>query len=509
MVMTKSKYVDTAAIIQVIGAVFKNPNLLDDERYFFSEEDFPERFHKILFGSIFNLHQLGAKVINIGTIEDYLIQRPNILAIYKNNKGREYLEEITNKNITGAFDFYYGRVKKMSLFRAYESIGLDLSWLYDVDNFLDAKKKQQQEDFIDNQSLEQLAELIDDKIAGIRLKYVDNATEVAKQAGNGILQLVDRLEAEPAIGYPLFGPIINSIVRGARLRKFYLRSAATGIGKSRSMIADACNFACNEIYMNGGWQPNGTKEPTLFITTEQELEEIQTMMLAFVSEVDEEHILKGEYLKGEKERVVKAANIIADSPLYIHLLPNFNMQDIENTIKKNVREYGIKYVAHDYIHSSMAILSEISSKAGVKGLREDNILFMISTRLKDLCNEYGIFIISSTQLNGEYRDARIFDQNLLRGSKAVADKIDVGSHLLEVTKEDLEALQPLLERQGWEQPAIKMAIYKNRGNKINNVLVWCKARREVCRIEPMFVTNYNYEPITVQDIQINVIERNS
>lgn len=80
---------------------------------------------------------------------------------------------------------------------------------------------------------------------------------------------------------------------------------------------------------------------------------------------------------------------------------------------------------------------------------------------------------------------------------------------MEVTKEDLEALRPLLERQGWEQPAIKMAIYKNRGNKINNVLVWCRARREVCRIEPMFVTNYNYEPVTIQDLQINVIERNS
>ena len=63
----------------------------------------------------------------------------------------------------------------------------------------------------------------------------------------------------------------------------------------------------------------------------------------------------------------------------------------------------------------MAILSEISSRAGVKGLREDNILFMISTRLKDLCNEFGIFIISSTQLNGEVRDAKVFDQNLLRG----------------------------------------------------------------------------------------------
>lgn len=90
----------------------------------------------------------------------------------------------------------------------------------------------------------------------------------------------------------------------------------------------------------------------------------------------------------------------------------------------------------------------------------------------------------------------------------VKRKIDYGAHLLDVTKEDLEALQPLIDRQGFEKPAIKMAVYKNRGNKINNVLVWCRARREVCRIEPIFITNYNYEPIAIQDLKINVIERN-
>ena len=125
--MAKSKFVDTAAIIQVIGAVFKNPALLDDERYFFNEQDFPEKFHKILFGSIFNLHQLGVESVTVDTIEDYLEQRPNSFAIYKTNKGREYLQEISDKNIDSAFEYYYNRVKKMSLFRAYDELGLDLT----------------------------------------------------------------------------------------------------------------------------------------------------------------------------------------------------------------------------------------------------------------------------------------------------------------------------------------------------------------------------------------------
>ena len=36
----------------------------------------------------------------------------------------------------------------------------------------------------------------------------------------------------------------------------------------------------------------------------------------------------------------------------------------------------------------MKILSEVSSKTGIKGLREDNVLFMLSIKLKDLCNQH-------------------------------------------------------------------------------------------------------------------------
>ena len=76
--------------------------------------------------------------------------------------------------------------------------------------------------------------------------------------------------------------------------------------------------------------------------------------------------------------------------------------------------------SHDYIHSSIKILSEIGSKANIK-LREDNILFMLSTRLKDLCNKYGVFIMSATQLSGDWMTSSEPNQNLLRGAKSIAD----------------------------------------------------------------------------------------
>lgn len=269
------------------------------------------------------------------------------------------------------------------------------------------------------------------------------------------------------------------------------------------MIADICYIGCSKIYdENFGWINTGVAQPSLFITTEQDKSEVQTMMLAFLSNVNEEHILNGEYEEGEKDRVLEAARILTESPLYLEELPDFSLQDIENVIRKNIREHNILYVAHDYIHTSMKILEEITRRSGGVKLREDNILFMLSNKLKDICNQEGIFIISGTQLSGDWKNEKIPDQNLLRGAKSIADKIDYGSILLNVTDEDLLALNDLLVKGGWENPTIKMSIYKNRRGRYKGVVLWCKANLGCCRIEPMFCTTYNYELIPVDDMRV-------
>lgn len=277
---------------------------------------------------------------------------------------------------------------------------------------------------------------------------------------------------------------------------------------TRSMVADACNFACNKLYNldQQKWLNNGIKEPTLFITTEQDADEIQTMMLAFLSGVNEEHILNGEYLDGEEERVRQAGSYLKEAPLFIEELPDFSLQDVEDVIRKNIREHGVKYVIHDYIHTSLKILEEITRRSGGVKLREDNILFMLSTKLKDLCNQLGVFILSATQLNGQYTESDTPDQNLLRGAKSIADKIDVGYIILNVKNEDLVALNPILKSNLFDIPTIKLSIYKNRRGRYKSVYLWCKADLGCCRIDPLFCTNYNYEILSINDTDIQVTE---
>ena len=341
-----SKYVDTTAIMQVIGCVFNTPQLLDfTDKYTITDNDFPDEFHKTVFGAIYKIHGLGAQHVGLENLADFFASRPKSAAIYKTNNGEKWLLQVSDNANQLSFDYYYGRLKKMSLLRAYDNYGIDVSDIYDPDNILDVKKKQLQEDILDNSTLEEIAQKVDMKIDKIRLEYVDDAFGQASQAGEGIMALIDKFKESPEVGVPMYGPLINTVTRGARLKKFYLRSAATGVGKTRSMIADCCYIGCNRIYDESfGWIKNGTAEPCLYITTEQELEEIQTMMLAFLSNVQEDHILNGEYDGDEEDRVREAARILAESPIYIEELPDFSLQDVENTIKKNLRDHDVKYV---------------------------------------------------------------------------------------------------------------------------------------------------------------------
>ena len=391
----------------------------------------------------------------------------------------------------------------MTLLRAFDNRGVDVSFLYDPDNILDTKKKEIQEEWLDNTSLAAIAQKVTERLEDVVSIYVNETFGDVRRPGEGALELRAKLKEHPDVGVPLYGPLINTVTRGARLRKLYLRSAPSGYGKTRTMVADTCFIGCDMIYDDMfGWIKNGTAEPVLYITTEQELEEIQTMMLAFLSEVNEEHILNGQYVGDEEDRVREAARILKESPLYIEELPDFSLKDVEDKIKKNIRDHDVKYVFHDYIHTSLKILEEITRRSGGVKLREDNILFMLSTRLKDICNQYGVFIMSATQLNGDYQTSETPDQNLLRGAKAIADKIDYGAILLNVKDDDLVKLDKILSTNVFDRPSIKMSIYKNRRGRYKGIYLWCKADLGCCRIKPMFATTYDYEIIPIDDMKI-------
>lgn len=732
--MTGSKYYDSTSAIQVIGCILNNPHLLDEDGiYDFRAEDFNNEFHKVIFGSVYNLYNMGAEKLNTKVIEDYLSEKEHSFATYKANHGAEWLHQVYEQADILNFNYYYSRLKKMTLLRAYDNIGLDVSWIYDPDNIIDLEKKQEQSKLLDNTPIEEIADMIDNRVLHIREYLVDGDMDESCQIGDDAEKLLEELKQNPAIGYPLYDKVSSDIAMGARTGKFYLRSAATGVGKAipndtliptpngwrkvgdirvgdylfaqdssptkvlavfpqpttkeiwkvtfadgrvaeccgehlweyfengkkrvedtqtiykrikkqkalknnfsvrvnspygnytfaksfvnslldieskcisffrrrkervaifdkkffclrevallrglgiipqvthikngfyrvsysendfgllekflngeeviaptkylkivdikktsqktnmtcftvdnkdhlflmndfivthntRNAMADACYMSCSSIYENGEWVDIGEKIPTIFISVELDKSELQTMAWSFVSGVPENHILENKYDFGEYERVVKAIQILKESKLFIEYLPDYNMKDIENCIKRNIRVNKCSCVFLDYITSSMKIIEEITRASGGMKIREDQILFLLSSKLKDIAGKYGVFIYSSTQLNNSFKQEKILDQGMLAGAKSIANRIDYGSIMVDMVPDDYEDLAGLLESHPeLGVPNIKLSIYKNRRGKINRVICWQRADKGTSRYKTLFVTDYNLNLIDVYE----------
>lgn len=511
------RYKDKMANMVVIGSLLSNPSLLDDnDKYNINQGDFIDRLHKVCFVSINNLFINGLKLIQSVDVYNYIHQAyPSEEDTFLRENGQEFLNKCLSLSKQEKFDFYYNRMKKFSLLRLYDGYGIDMTQFYN-DKESDFEKRANQENWLNSNSIEDIIDIIDKRMEKVKDDFKFDEDLKSETLGSDIFELLEDLEKNPSIGLPLPFGIFNTIVSGARLKKFYLTSAKSGLGKSRSMLGSAAYLSCGKYYNSqlDKWITLDWKEPVLFISTELEKSEIQTAALAFISDVNEAKILGRECISfEEKKRVKQAAKILENSPFYFEYMEDFSIKDIERAVKQNIEKNDVKYVFHDYIHTSVKILAEVSQATNGVRLREDNILFMLSANLKRLANKYGVFIQTGTQVNRSADDGDA-DASMLRGATAIADKADFGEILMAPSEKDKEALKKLMSNP---DIAIKLEIgapnmirnvYKNRGNVYKAVKLWCYADLGTCRIYPLFCTTNDYDYINLPNFNIKVEKRN-
>lgn len=492
----------------MFGCLLHEPSLLST--YPLLPQDFDaEDFHQIVFASIFNLFNQGVRVIDIFAIDSFVSGYEKQYKIFNDNKGLEYLNDAYGMCELSNFEYNYNRVKKFSLLRYYVSQHYDISEIYDT-SIVDPQKQEQEQAKFDAYTIEDIIGIVELKMVIDPKRMFHNTIRSSGQlAGTGLLDLITSFQQNPEIGYPMQSKFMNTLLRGARKSTFYLRSGGTGSGKSRLSFADTCCASIPWVWNlnKGGWEHTGFSAGALIISTELRIEEVQTIILAYVSGVSESHIIDNTYAGDELERVKQAAVYIASSPIYIEYMPNFDLDDVSDLIKKYYREHNIELVNFDYLHTSIKMLIQLSTLSRGMKMREDQVLFMASDALKTCSTELNIHIDSATQLNGEYKDAKEKDQNILRGSKAIADRIDAGYIAMSPTKMELEAIKPILTHGIYPVPNMIYHLYKCRRGKITRVKVWLYADLGNCRVQDLFVTTFDNELIPVDQLTIESAEQ--
>lgn len=486
---------DKNSIMQVIGCLMKNTLLFaQQDKYHFDLRDFDDLFTRTIFAGISNFYQEGATSVSIVDLDTYFQQYPDLKQEFDKKNGLEYLKDCETLCNPDNFDYYYNRLKKFSCLRALEKDGFDIGEFY-CENVLNKDYKKIQERF-DNATVKEIFDSVKKKISILEKSYITSSLNESANASKGLKELISSFKAKPEIGPPLNGDIYNSVVQGARKSKYFLRSAGSGVGKTRLAVGDACALSIPFYYdwNTNQWIDRGHAEKVLFITTEVDRDEVQTMIAACVSGINERKILHADCTFKEIEVLNKAVEIIEafEDNFILDKIPDPSISQIEACVRNHVLVDGVNSVFYDYIFSSPSLLNEFADYK----LREDVVLFMLSTALKDLAVELNIFMSSSTQLSGDFKNQRgIRDQSYLRGSKAIADKADVGSIIVRICDEEKAIISPICEQLGLPIPTHVIDVYKNRRSEYNQIKIWSRIDLGTCREEDILITTGYYEPI--------------
>lgn len=486
--------VDKDTILQVICGLMKHPQYLSEtDRYNLSIADFSSTFEKYVFSAIFNLYKNGAQIITPVDIDNYFNTHKTAKVVFEKSNGIEYLQDALEFSQEENFPFYYSRLKKFNALQSLREQGFPIDHLYVED--LTRNDAKEINDKFEAMDIRDIFDSVKKKFMKIESDYSTGDASETAEANKNIQKLIDSLKIRPEVGAPLQGRIFNTICRGARRTKFYIRSFASGVGKTRYAVGDACMLAYPIRFntQNWEWEWNGSCEKTLFIATEQELEEIQTLILAYLSGINEEKILYGSYNEEEEKVIQQAVKVMEfyKDNLFIVRLSNPNIEQIKAIVRQNWIVNNIKNVFYDYIFSSPSLLNEFRDLR----IREDVVLNMLSTALKDLAVEMGLFVMTATQTNAKSEEeGGIKNESAIRGARSIIDKCDIACIGSRVTSEELELLSGITEQIGIV-PNHVIDVYKVRRGRYVNVKIWISADLGTCRRTDLFVTDEKYRSI--------------
>lgn len=496
----------------LLGSLLNDTDKLYDSNYELDKFDFePCLFQKILFVSIVKLGNKGMRHIDakdIGTfLEDYPTQL-NALNDELNNDWVGYVESIKALDNNEGFDYYYNEVRKFSLLREYRNNNYDISEFWNVD-----ESEEYNNEHLASYTIKDIMDYYDTFQNKIRQKYcIGESDTQRKKAGDCGLEILESFKTTPAMGLSFESKYLTTLLGGFRRGQLYLRSSDSSGGKSRKSIGDLCSACVPEYWdlENERWvkNPNG-KNKGLYIGTEMDLDtEVEPVFWAWISGIESSRIMEGNLTEDEQERVERAISILNDDCIWLVDMPSFNMKLLEDEIKRNVEDHDIAYVVFDYMMISNALVKEFIDQRGKSvGTRADEILAELSKHLKDIAKKFNVGLLTSTQVNSSIKDINMRDWSVIRGSKAVADKITGGTVSMPITKQEAKLIEPYVEKKGFNRlrPNMVETVYKSRFSKYpKECKVFSYYDLGTCREIGLFVTDKNFQPINVPKTIVSV-----
>lgn len=510
-----NKLYDNMAVNMVLGCLFKNPSLYFNETYRLNLKDFYDNeidrgymFQRILFGAGLQLANYGLTEINPIDIGEFVKNYKEQMVILEDNNYIEAIETFKEMADESSFDFYYNRVRILSLLAECKyKKGYDISKFFNEDKEVESQMKN-----LEKYTIKDIIEYYDIQNIDLKQEYLYDEDIVYYKAGQNFDETIERLKTSDLIGSPFQSLYLNELFGGQLGLTIFV--AKSGGGKSVFQIGNMCNISATE------WWDEDKKEfipnphfsgGSLFINTELSLEdEVDVICVASISGVDRGKIRRWTLTKEEEERVLYAKEVLKKSPIYLVDDANFTKNSLESHIKDHVLKYNIKNVYFDYLQNNSKLSSEITREQSISQ-REDMVLLNLTTHCKNLSRKYDVYFGTSVQSNGTEDNMSYPTESCLAGSKAQVRKSDATIGMFGITKAELETYEKVYEKQHRERgfcidhikPNYVFHVIKGRNTKYErHTKCLVKLDLGTGRVQDLLCLDKDNKPINVEKLDI-------
>lgn len=442
--MSEVKLENVQSEMMLVGALYKEPSLyIQYGNFIRSKYDFSDASCRFFYDMFELIYTTFSEEMSEAKVDLFMTQDSERLKQYRHYDGYKSIQTAMNVASVDDFDKYYSQLKKYSLLREYDRKGYPA-------------KKLVAHPLFEKMSALDIYKII--RSEADKINTVISAKEESVNLLEGNTELVESYLEKPDIGLSFPWKLITDMARGMRPKHLFLCGFLSNAGKTRNLMY----LAAYIVFVH--------KEKFLLLSNEMDEQDLRNCLIATVVNNEpyqtmhgvnlrkpEREIVLGLYrddkthkfiereidgdgnfvesLEHYRERLYKCSKeyrgIIkvcqwidnnSKGKLYLkNVGTDYSDSSLEFEMRKHKTLYDVQYMGYDTLKA-------------YNDIGDWSVLKRTSTKLKELCNEIGVFLWADMQLT----DATVFtpidelsSNNIAscKGIKHIADFLILGKRI--------------------------------------------------------------------------------
>jgi len=358
----------------VLGALLLDETAIDIAAQYLQPKHFYDSRHALIYQVILDLH---AKHIAVDptTVVDELKDRKLLATI----GGPAYLAALPMQVFSPANVEYYAKI-------VHEK--------YQLRELVRVAEQIQEHVLQKDEDVQSVIELAENNL------YVINQERRVRDfmaVGSLIGEVVDEIEARSRQSHEISGvetgyPDLDMMTGGLQRSDLIILAARPAVGKTAfALVRVGTGLRGKKI------EPE-LQRPVGVFSLEMSYQQVTQRLLATLAEVSMFRMRKGVLLKPEKEKIYKAAKILATAPIHIDDTPNISISELRSKARRlKSREPNLSLLVVDYLQLM---------RSGGKVENRQQEVAEITRSLKALARELDIPIIALSQLSRQIEHRR-------------------------------------------------------------------------------------------------------